>query len=153
MKRLLSALILVLVLVPLMLLMRWGGDAKAAWSAPIDGVQARLVSRRFVWRVGERVPVVLRIRNRTAEPRDVVAVDLRLRVMHEGRVVSDDVLVLSPAALPPHGEIDLPLREAPLEEGRTGLYAVDGNLAGVGLLPLELRVVPARDGGETSTGS
>src|SRR5690349_3159360 len=53
-KRVLSSLILVLVLVPLLLLGRWNSEAKAPWSVPVGDVRARLVSTRFLWRPDEK---------------------------------------------------------------------------------------------------
>lgn len=146
MKRLISALILVLVLVPLMLLMRWGGEAKAPWSAASDGVQARLVSPRFLWRPDDAIPVVLRLKNRTAEERAVEALTVRLRLLHEGQVVREESVVLAPATLAARGETDLPLAGRLLEDAEPGLWSLDGDVAGVGLLPLKLRVVKP-DGG------
>jgi hypothetical protein len=143
-KRLLSALILVLVLVPLMLLMRWGGEAKGPWSAPRDGVQARLVSPRFLWRADEDVTVAVRLRNRSTEARDIRPVALLLTIRREGLPVGTEEVQLRPAVLPAGAEIDLPVLRRRLDDGAPGLRSVEGSLEGSGLPALKLRVVKAR---------
>lgn len=144
MKRLLSALILVLVLVPLMLLMRWGGEAKGAWSAPRDGVQARLVSPRFLWRADEDVTVAVRLRNRSSEARDVRPVAIMLSFRREGRPLGAEQVMLPPAVLPAGAEIDLPALRRRLDDEPPGLRAIEGSLEGSGLPALKLRIVKAR---------
>src|SRR5688572_6505294 len=69
MKRVITALLLVLALVPLLLLTRWGGEAKAPWSASRDGVRARLVASRSIWRTDEAIDLRLRIQSRARETR------------------------------------------------------------------------------------
>jgi hypothetical protein len=140
-KRLLSALILVLVLVPLMLLMRWGGEAKGAWSEPRDGVQARLVSPRFLWRADEDVPVVVRLRNRSAVTRDVAPLSLPVRILREGHVVRQETLQLAGGPLPAAGQLDVTVRSGRLGDDGSGLYAIDGVLDGLALPAVKLRVL------------
>ena len=144
MKRLLSSLILVLVLVPLVLLMRWGGEAKGPWSEPRDGVQARLVASRFLWRADGSVDVALRLRNRTPSPRDVLPLSVTIRILHEGSIAGEETITIAAAALPPGGIIDLPLRSGRLDLAGPGLYSVDGTLDGIGLPAVKIRLLKSR---------
>jgi hypothetical protein len=147
MKRVITTLLLVLALVPLILLSRWGGEAKAPWSVPKDGVRARLVASRFIWRPDEAIDLHLRVENRSSETRVIgerIAGTLALR--HEKAEIArfDEVAWRGPGAftLAPGEVADLSLGLAPRAE--PGLYAIDGSLGYFSLLPLKLRVVKRR---------
>ena len=149
MKRVRNALILLLVVVPVLLLSRWSGEARAPWSRRVDGVRARLAAPRFLWKPGESVPLTLRIEAsggtsglaRHALP---PGLPLELVVTHEGR----EIRRVAPAPLaessklvadPSHrSEVTLPMPIV-LDDG-PGLYAVTGRFGRWDLRPLKLRV-------------
>lgn len=145
MKRLINALILVLVLVPLMLLMRWGGEAKAPWSAPVDGVQARLVAARFLWRADQDVGARVRIRNRSGETFRPAGA-LTLRVAREGRAWTDRIVPLpAPGDLivEPGGQAEIALPPLRFDDA-PGLVRISVTGAGLELPALKLRIVEPR---------
>ena len=127
-----------------MLLMRWGGEAKGPWSASREGVSARLVSPRFLWRANEDVRLAVRLRNRSSVTRDVPELTVSLRVRLAGRIVSEETARLSAGVLPAGGELDLPLAHAPLGSEGPGLRAIDATLDGIALPALKLRMLKPR---------
>ena len=151
MKRVIHALIFVLALVPLMLLMRWGGEAKAPWSAPRDGVSARLVAPRFLWKADEPVPIFVRFRNTSDQPRALpFSAHLILRIHHEGALVVEEMRdvalgVEGDPLLPAHGERDVRVRAEPLNLEGSGLYALDASVADFSLPAVKIRLVRRRN--------
>ncbi len=132
-----------------MLLMRWGGEAKGPWSAPRDGVSARLVAPRFLWRADEPVAIFVRFRNRGSDARALPGVaELVLRVQHEGAVVSEAArpvaLGVDGETLAPSGERDVRVLDEPLGDRGTGLYAVDASVAGFALPAVKIRVLKSK---------
>src|SRR5205814_1224581 len=83
MKRVISSLILVLALVPLVLLTRWNSEAKAPWSLPVADTRARLTAPRFLWRQGDIVQLVVRMKARGGEARLPSGLPVELVVEHE----------------------------------------------------------------------
>ena len=145
MKRLINALILVLVLVPLMLLMRWGGEAKAPWSAPAGGVQARLVAPRFLWRADQDENVHVRIRNRSHETFRPAG-PVTLHVEREGAPATDRVVPMpqpGDVVVEPRGQADIVLPPMRFDDA-PGLVRITASGTAFDLPALKLRIVKAR---------
>ena len=147
MKRVLSTLLLVLALVPLLLLMRWSGEGKSAWTPAADGVRMRLASPRFVYRAGEDIQVMLRFRKSGGRPH-VAAGDRPILVVlrHEGRELGRiDVTLAGPheiAVGDDDATVEIPGR-LQLSDG-PGIYQVAARYGDVHLRPMKLRVLKAK---------
>jgi hypothetical protein len=132
---------------PLLLLTRWGGEAKSPWGPARDGVQARLYCPRALWRADEEIVLRARVRTVVDGSRTLPGpVEATLDVLHEGRPHGAPMapIVVSPGTLEvPDGEV-VELSLTSLRPTATGVWTFSGRLGDLDLLPVEVRVVRAR---------
>ena len=149
MRRRFHLLLLVLVVLPILALARWGGEAKSPWSPAEDGVQARLVTRRSVWRAGKPLDVFVRYRSVDGRAHDVPLVAHgTISHLREGVVVADvtrDFELLGVArTVTPEARTQGLLLTLPAGSVTSGLHEISGTLGPHALLPLQVRVIEPR---------
>ena len=151
MRRRFHLLLLVLVVLPLIALSRWGGEGKSPWSPAQDGVQVRVVTERAVWRAGRPLEVSLRMRSADGKEHSTPGI-VHGTVSHvlEGKGFLEETrdFVLAPppsdAVVPAAKTADFPLLTIPAEHVTPGVHEFSGTLGPFALPPLKVRVLKPR---------